>query len=377
MQISPKQAILIGTSLGDNPVQLHFAALGGELAERGYSVSLLVHGVRREDQYVNPRIELLHWPSPRPTRLADALFFDRLVVRHRPGCLISNFGSSNIMMIVGTLRRVPIRVHWYHTLSSQIDLDTPHSQRLYLWLVRQRARLVYKCVTHSVANSAAARLDLGATFGVPEQKSIVFANSLRDPIANGAIVSESTTTSSSRFLCVGRFAWSKGQDVVVRAVAEVVRRDLDISVEFVGDGPTRESCQRLAGELGVQNHCLFSGKVPHTEVLEKMRQAWATLVPSRCEAFGLVNIESMAVGTPVVGSATGGIVEIVRDGVDGLLFKPEDSLALAGCLIKLAKNRGLRSQMSTCCRQRFIYKYEQGRTVTLQSEWLDKLIQGS
>jgi glycosyltransferase involved in cell wall biosynthesis len=376
MSIREKTSILIGTSLGDSPIPQQFAALGRELADRGHYVSLLVHGVNSECDYVDPRIEILRWPSTRPTRLADALFFDRQLVQKAPCCLISNFGATNIMMVCGAFRRVPIRVHWYHTLLSQIDCDTPRSQRFRLWLLRHRARLVYRLVTHSVAISAAARLDLSTHFGVPEAKSTIFANAIMDPLPVLRSVFSPSPGFRTNFLCVGRLTRSKGQDVVLQAMAEVNRQTPGMSVEFVGDGPCRDSLQQLAEQLGLNSCCVFRGSISHQDVMEAMRRAWATVVPSRAEAFGLVNIESMAVGTPVIASATGGIKDIVRDGVDGLLFEPGNHKALAHCLIKLINNKDARSKMSVNSRQRFLEKFEIRKAAIRQADWLSDLISG-
>src|ERR1035441_9663687 len=96
-----RNTILIGTSLGDNPVCRHFAALGRMLANLGYEVSLLVNGPNQDRSYVDDRISVLRWPSLRPIHLADALFFNRLLSVARPCCIISNFGANNVMLPLG------------------------------------------------------------------------------------------------------------------------------------------------------------------------------------------------------------------------------------------------------------------------------------
>lgn len=376
--VSPfrENSILIGTSLADRPVQRQFAALAHELTERGHRVALLVHGTEQDRGYVNPRVDVLRWPSPRPTRLADAHFFHRLLRQRLPCCLISNFGADNIMIAVGALRRVPIRIRWCHTMSSQKDLDSPAGARFRLWLLRLRARLVYRLVTHHVANSEAMKQDLISSFGVPERRCVVFANGLEDPLVSPAALCARVPPAPSKLICVGRLTWSKGQDILIRAVARLQSDLPELTLEFVGDGSARGDYEKLAHELGVASRCIFRGILPHSEVLEKMAAAWATIVPSRAEAFGLVNIESMAVGTPVLGSRTGGIAEIVRDCLDGFLFTPGDDRQLAARMLELARGPDLRAQMSVNCRRRFLERYELARAVSLQSEWLSRLIEG-
>jgi glycosyltransferase involved in cell wall biosynthesis len=117
--------------------------------------------------------------------------------------------------------------------------------------------------------------------------------------------------------------------------------------------------------------------VEHGEVLRKMAAAMATVVPSRSEAFGLVNIESMAVGTPVVGSAVGGIVEIVRDGKDGFLVPPDDPSALATRLETVLTHPQLRRELSRRARERFLAEFEQSRSVREQADWQEALFGGN
>ena len=171
-------------------------------------------------------------------------------------------------------------------------------------------------------------------------------------------------------MCVGRFSPSKGQDIAIRALKVVVERFPDARVLFIGHGAEQARCERLASELGIAAQCSFLGPLPHREVLKHLASAHATVVASWSEAFGLVNIESMAVGVPVIGSRTGGIAEIVRDGVDGLLFPPGDHDALATRMIQLIENVSLRRQMAASARLRFLEHFESSRAVQTQARWI-------
>jgi glycosyltransferase involved in cell wall biosynthesis len=363
--------VLIGTSLRDLPVQRHFAALGRELVASGYQVALLIHGPADEAIDVDSRISVMRWPSPRPTSFADALFFDRLVRRLKPCCVISNFGAMAIMMTIGGFRRVPVRIHWHHTLSSQIEADWG-GIRMSLRFLRLRARIPFRFATHAIANSEAARQDLIQNYGVPALKCQIFWNSLADPLSQSALSSSPRAISlnSRRFVCAGRFAASKGQDVLVKAMARVVRTHPEVTVDFMGDGSTRVACEELARELGVADRCRFVGLVTHPEVLSRMAGARASVVPSRQEAFGLVNIESMSLGLPVIGSNTGGIAEIVRDGMDGFLFPPGDHAALARHMIRLIEDGPLRAQIAASARRRFLEHFESAHAVKMQVPWI-------
>lgn len=368
-----KKAVLIGTSLGDSPVSRHFAALARELVDMRYSVTLLVHGQQNDRSYVDPRVSVLRWPSLRATGLANALFFNGILREHRPCCIVSNFGAINSMSVLGARHRVPVRIIWHHTLSSQNLLDA-HKNSLVMRLQILRAKIVWRCATHFVGNSNAAKHDLVQIFGFPASRCWVFWNCMDDPMSPDEVLPETVSESKSHYVCVGRFAHSKGQDIVVRAVAAAVKYIPDVIVEFIGDGERKETCRRLAAELGVAGHCSFSGCLLHGDVLKKMASARATIVPSRAEAFGLVCIESLAVGVPVIGSRTGGIAEVVRDRVDGLLFPPEDHAALARQMIELVHNQRLHRQMAIDGRRRFLENFEISKAVAGQARWFDSII---
>ncbi len=361
----------IGTTLADNPTPRHFMAVARELALRGHRVVILAPHRRVDlvDSAANPAIYT--WPSDRPTKPRDGRFLRDLIDTHKPACLIANFVAVNVMMLRGWLARVPVRVAWYHTISSQIALDNP-SPAWRLALLRWRKGMVYRAATHVAANSKASALDLQAVYGVPESKCKVFHNSLTDPVEEFALTPELPTP--GRLVCVARLFPSKGQDVLLQALAIVRKKIPSAHLELIGEGPAQASLEKLATELGLRDKCLFSGQLPHSEVLKRMGTAVATVVPSRMEAFGLVNIESMALGTPVVASNVGGIPEIVRDGLDGLLVPPGNPEALASALKVLLSDPHLRREMRGNARQRFLSHFELSHAAREQADWFEKTV---
>lgn len=362
------RCFFIATSWNDGAIANHFKALSKKLAERGHRVVILITGQKRwvEDHESNPSIYA--WPSLRPTNFRDAVFLYGLIRKYRPDCLISNFGADNVMLLVGWLMRVPLRVAWYHTLISQIEIDgeiTGWKARL----LKLRKQMVYRGATFIVSVSGACREDVQRVFQTPERKCRVLHNSLSDPLPGLKL--GQAESAQNKLVCVGRMHPTKGQDTLIRAVAILKHLLPDITIEFIGDGPFKERCQQLAHDLGVGDVCIFEGDIRHDEVLERMALATASVVPSRSEGFGLVNIESLAVGTPVVASRVGGIVEVIRDGVDGFLVPPDDPDALAEKLHLLLSNPQLRSTMSRNARERFLTTFEQSKVVKEHADWFE------
>jgi glycosyltransferase involved in cell wall biosynthesis len=172
-------------------------------------------------------------------------------------------------------------------------------------------------------------------------------------------------------VCAGRFDRTKGQDVLIEALALCEKKLGPTKIEFLGTGPLLESIRARAAQHGLLDRCVFRGVVSHAEVLGRMSRARLTVVPSRSEAFGLVNIESMAVATPVLASGVDGIPDIVRDGVDGFLVPPDDPGALAGQLVRLLQDQTLCRELGNNGRERFLSSYEQSKVVAAQADWLE------
>jgi glycosyltransferase involved in cell wall biosynthesis len=328
---------------------MHFIALGRELVRRSHTVFFLTDNRRTAD---DPDMEVLAWPSGRPTRPVDAVFLAKLIRKRRPDCLLANFGSVNVMTIVGWAMQVPHRIVWHHTLTSQI----PEAAK---WKIRRR-RVVLRRATHLVPVSMAATEDLVDVFGVPARKCSVHPYSLAVPLVQ-------RSRKPKGFLCPSRFHESKGQDVLIRAVARLPHT----TVDFVGPGDATPFYE-LAKSLGVESRCKFLGSESHDSILERMAGSLATVVPSRSDARPIVVMESLAVGTPVIASRAGGIPEIFRDSIHGNLVPPEDPDSLAQALSMMTPERS--HQLGAAAKDYFSEHYEQGTVVTKLADWLENLV---
>ena len=132
-------------------------------------------------------------------------------------------------------------------------------------------------------------------------------------------------SNETNLLFVGRLVSVKGVDVALKALSEL---DPTYTLTICGDGDERGALEALAGRLGIADRVTFRGWVSHDELSDIARQSSIQLVPSRYEAFGIVALEAIATGCPVVASDTGGLPEAV--GRCGVLVAPDDPEALAG-----------------------------------------------
>jgi len=336
-------------------------------------VKIISHSADVNGQLREQNPATLVWPSPRPTRFADALFLARLIRRYRPDCLLANFAAVNWMCFIGWCYRVTCRIAFYHTLSSQMESDGQTNHERLKGMSVLRKRLVYQTATCVAGLSRAALLDARNTYGVPARKCRLWGFSMSDPARRFHL--QPPADREDLVVCAGRLYPSKGQDVLISALGLGQRPLVSSKVEFLGGGPMLDRLRLMAEQKGVAGRCRFVGVVSSEEVLARMSRAKITVVPSRAEAFGLVNIESMSVGTPVIASRVGGIREIVRDGVDGYLVPPGDPTALFEKLACVLQDQALRERLGLNARQHFLEEYENTLVVRRQADWLKQIVQ--
>lgn len=173
-------------------------------------------------------------------------------------------------------------------------------------------------------------------------------------IPNGVDTSKFTPgdepTMPNRIFAVGRMTEQKGFHYLIDAI-DYLDDSADLEVIVAGDGPERDSLISWTEKNGLTDHIAFPGRVSEKRLLREYRRAIVTAVPSVYETFGLVCLESMACGTPVVGFEAKGIQSIVQDRVNGRLARPHTSKELAMRLQSMLKDIDDQKPMSKAALQ--------------------------
>ena len=132
----------------------------------------------------------------------------------------------------------------------------------------------------------------------------------------------------------------KGQDVMLRALPQIARSLPEAVLVLAGDGPDRALCTDLAERLGVSARVRFTGH--RADVPELLAMADAVAAPSTCEeAMPFVALEAHAARRPIVVSRSGGLSELIEDGVSGLIVERGDERALAAALVRVLTDGSL------------------------------------
>ncbi|TQE92770.1 MAG: glycosyltransferase family 4 protein, partial [Spiribacter salinus] len=116
----------------------------------------------------------------------------------------------------------------------------------------------------------------------------------------------------------------KGHDEVLEALPALLETHSTLTYVIAGTGPDADRLQAKAGNLGIADHVVFTGYVPEAEKIDHYRMADAFVMPGRTEGFGIVYLEALACGIPVVASSADASAEAVRDGALGEVVNPDD-----------------------------------------------------
>lgn len=193
-----------------------------------------------------------------------------------------------------------------------------------------------KC-QHIIIPSESLKDILIRDYGLHERYSVIPTGTDLEPFQNAdgkSLRSKNGWQEESVLISVGRLAPEKNWDTLVRAFAKVHEKHAGTRLVLIGDGAARSSLEALAAELGVAEQVTFTGALPFQEIPRYLKAADAFAFASVTETQGLVTIEAMAAGLPVVAVDGPGTRDIMEHGKQGFLVE-NDPDALAKGIHKL------------------------------------------
>ncbi len=324
----------------------------------------------------------IHWLCETPTPYNNALFAE--VARRAPGRFLVHFVAANLGEHESLLRR-PTGFSWRHVASAVFDYTlcraalSPDSffvvggwQRPLHWLIflmasgrfatwtdvpdptarrswlRQNFRRLILAFAFSRARAILATGAPGLAalerLGASRAKLVNFPYWVRVPAQPEPLPASGTPVV---FGAVGRLVPRKGFDILLAAAAELARTaEVDFRIQIVGDGPERAALQEQARMLKATNIVTFLGWRSAEEVRAALLQMHVLVHPARFEPFGVVVLEAMALGRPVIASdQTMAAVDRVRPGVNGWLATAGDARALTRAMQEALLRRDRLAEM--------------------------------
>ncbi|GAA2089998.1 hypothetical protein GCM10009823_06130 [Brevibacterium salitolerans] len=369
-------AALGGVDAGGQNV--HVAELSRALAARGHSVTVFT---RRDDPHLPEVVEadggvtVVHVDAGPPVAVPKDELLPHMtelglgIAAHwrahparRPDLVHSHFWMSGLA--AGTALRsagldaVPL-LHTFHALGTVkrrhqgvLDTSPPERTALEPHVGREADRIIATC-SDEVDELAAMGLDRDRVSVVPCGVDL----RLFDPEGEAE-----ETGGKRRIVCVGRLVPRKGVDLVVHALAALTAEGFeDVELHVVGGGaeeaclhtdPEARRLRDLAQDLGVADRVVLRGQVPREEMPAILRSARLVACTPWYEPFGIVPLEAMACGVPVVAARVGGLQDTVVPERTGLHVEPHDPASLAAAAARLLSDPQLARRLGAAGTER-------------------------
>ncbi|MDF2439440.1 MAG: hypothetical protein JWN98_424 [Abditibacteriota bacterium] len=158
-------------------------------------------------------------------------------------------------------------------------------------------------------------------------------------------------------ITVARLAPEKGHRFLLEALQQLGAQKLHPKVLLIGAGPLRDELQRDAQQRGLASQVIFAETRPHQELLPIVQAADAFVLPSVHEGFGLAPAEAMLLQRPVLVTSAGGLMDVVKNEVSGLVVPPANAHALAQGLHRLMTDDMLRNHLALAGRQYILERF--------------------
>jgi L-malate glycosyltransferase len=254
--------------------------------------------------------------------------------------------SNLVGMAAAMLARVPV------TITSQRDL----SHDAWYGTYRRRVLRYFQGRSSMVlTNANAIRDGLIAKDGIPAETVCVIYNGVDlEGFQNARSNRESMFPGSAGkklVVMVGNMISSvKGHPVLIAAASEIVQLHPETQFVLVGEGPRRSEFEAQVGAAGLKQNFLFLGR--RSDVPQILACCDIAVLPSLAEGLPNAVLEYLAAGLPVVASALGGNLEVIKDGVSGLLVRSQDPHALGEALDRLLSDDQMASRLAQAGRER-------------------------
>jgi phosphatidylinositol alpha-1,6-mannosyltransferase len=313
------------------------------LTKRGVEVEVISQLEMRERGYLNRVWLCRNIVIDRARRKS----FDRLVA------------SSWSPFAVALPARVAGRSLPFDIFCHGMDLLEPSRSVRYRYLMRRTLRRAERVLANSRYTA-----NLAIKAGALRQRIAV----VYPAVNSDRFVPGTKYQTSPILLSVGRLVERKGFDTVIRALPEVLKRFPALKYVCVGDGPEANRLKQLADSRGVLSNVEWVTSASDDQLLGHYQSADIFAMPSRMveqdgsvEGFGIVFLEASACEIPVIGGNSGGISDAIADGSTGYIVDPANVEQLAGRIIELLSNPGLRERMGRAGRQRVVQEFSEER----------------
>jgi len=261
-----------------------------------------------------------------------------IIKKERPDVILSNFSYVNPALLFGKLFGVKKNMVWFHSLNEQIKPSKTN-----IFIKKQFLKLADKII----ANSYFTKKELYELYGVSESKlqTIPFWSTISELKMQPSVLQFSNNKNVVKIGCPGRITLDKNQKVLIDALSELKNQTAyDFHLYIAGVGKGLSDLKKQVEKKGLINKVDFTGKLSANEMLHFYTTMDVVVLPSLFEAFGLVFIEAISLGTPVIVSSQFGALSFVQEDnqtLSKVTFNPNSEKELLEKLIPYFEKKGL------------------------------------
>jgi glycosyltransferase involved in cell wall biosynthesis len=305
-----------------------------------------------------------------------SLFVNHLVKRIDPQVDIYHLHTP-LVAVPATTKKILLTVHTplsadarsiqeMNWLSLLVKLQLPVSIHLEKQLINRSNRLV------AVSRSVATEL---REYGVDPSHVTVLGNGVDIQLFHPT--NQKLITIPRYFLAAGRLGLRKGLEDFIRCAEIVIHEHPHVQFWVAGDGPLRHKLECLIKQLGLSAHVRLLGHISDRHSMVGLyQQAVGFIHPAHYEGLPTVLLEAMACGCPVVATAVSGALDVVQDGVNGLLVPAHDPQIMALAVNRLLEQPQLVKNIREAARQTIVNHFAWGKIASKYIEQYQRLLQG-
>lgn len=258
----------------------------------------------------------------------------------KEACFFTNDGARMVGMVNGYSLAMASKDPFYYKKMYKFDWIKRY---FYENFARQLEKFALSKITNIISNTEFVSVSLQNTYHVPKSKIKVIYIGVDSNLYESAHIYK--IKEQKVILFVGGNFQRKGLACLIKSAPNVLEHYPTAQFYVIGKDPNINKMKTLCDREGVKKSFNFLGYVDNKNLINYYRLADIFVMPSLEEAFGLVFLEAMASGVPVVGGNVGGVSELITNGKNGLLINPLDYDHLASSILMLLNNECLRSRI--------------------------------
>lgn len=354
-------------------VTSHILHLRDEFVRRGHTVRIIAPSSRPASEITDPDVIPIGRPYPVPANGSIARITLSLRLSNKVKAVLAREQFDVVHLHEPLMLTLPLTVL---RLSQAVNVGTFHGyadRNLAYFYGRRMLKRWFRRLDGKIAVSRPARDFVTRYF--PGYYNII-PNGI-DAARYGADVPPVAAyrDGKANILFLGRLEQRKGLKYLIRAFVAIKRQRPDTRLIVVGTGPLEAEYRRAVAASGLQD-VVFTGFVSEDEKVQLLHTADVYCAPATGgESFGIVLLEAMAAGAPVVASNIPGYASVLTDGQEGLLVPPKDEAALARAVLRLLNDPGERQRMATVGKltaQEYSWEQVSGRVLAYYDRLLDE-----